>query len=246
MGASILVIDDDINLLAVLQNILEKWGYSVITASDPVEGIKLFYQNTPDMLMLDLMMPNLSGIDVLQRITKKDLEDIPVIVLTASSEDKERIESYEMGADDFIKKPFYFKELQIRIDNLLSRYNKYKRGQAKQTYEEKHLSGLIKNMSIATLLHGLEVDKKSGILKIEHKNTNEKACIFMANGQPYSARMIGRSQPRNEEVIYFVFTWKDGEFEFKECEINTEPEIDMDLTLILLEAARREDEKQKQ
>ena len=120
--ATILVIDDEVDILDLLEMILELEGYCVITAGDGNQGLQLAKTHRPDLILLDLMMPGMDGYAVVEMLkAKPDLATIPVIMLTALAQVNERIQGLTAGAEDYITKPFESQELVLRIESVLSR-----------------------------------------------------------------------------------------------------------------------------
>jgi len=115
----ILVVDDDEAILAMLKCILELEGYNVITASDGGAGLTLLEEKGADLVLLDIMMPGLDGFQVLDRIRQHS--DVPVIMLTAKDEVCTVHYTLEIGADDYVRKPFNTRELLARIEAKLRR-----------------------------------------------------------------------------------------------------------------------------
>ncbi|MBE6914141.1 MAG: response regulator transcription factor [Ruminococcaceae bacterium] len=114
-----LVVEDDGNIAELLRLYLEKDGFEVAHASDGAEGIARFCDFAPDIVLLDIMLPIMDGWAVLRRIRK--LSSTPVIMLTAKSETPDKVSGLEMGADDYVTKPFEIKELLARIHAVLRR-----------------------------------------------------------------------------------------------------------------------------
>ena len=126
--AHILVIDDDLRLRSLLQRYLQENGFLVSGARD-AENARMFLQQYRfDLLIVDVMMPNESGLEFLQKLRQDS--DIPAILLTAMGQAEDRIAGLETGADDYLPKPFEPKELVLRINNILKRVPKYKNEQA--------------------------------------------------------------------------------------------------------------------
>jgi DNA-binding response OmpR family regulator len=119
MTAKILVADDEQNITKLLRLYLRQEGYEVVVARDGREALDRFSIEQPDLLLLDLMMPELSGLQVCTEIRKTS--DVPVIMLTARAEDVDKIVGLEMGADDYITKPFNPRELVARVKAVLRR-----------------------------------------------------------------------------------------------------------------------------
>ncbi len=116
---TILVVEDEPTLLSTLRYNLEREGYRVLTASDGESGLDIARSCDPDALILDLMLPVMSGLDVC-RIVRRD-STVPIIMLTARSEETDRVVGLEIGADDYVVKPFGMRELMARVAAVLRR-----------------------------------------------------------------------------------------------------------------------------
>jgi two-component system response regulator MprA len=117
---TILIVDDDVRLLKMLRRTLVYEGYDVLTAEDGQEALKQVYDRHPDLIVLDWMLPQLDGLDVLQAL-RHDQNDTPVLMLTARDAVEDRVEGLEGGADDYLVKPFAPAELVARLHALLRR-----------------------------------------------------------------------------------------------------------------------------
>lgn len=118
----VLVVDDEASIRRILDTRLSMIGYIVITASDGEEALSLFKKEDPNLVILDVMMPKLDGYGVCQEIRKNS--DVPIIMLTALGDVADRITGLELGADDYVIKPFSPKELEARIRSVLRRTEK--------------------------------------------------------------------------------------------------------------------------
>jgi two-component system alkaline phosphatase synthesis response regulator PhoP len=116
----ILVIEDDASLRLGLEKALASENYSVESAKDGEQGLKLALSCGADLILLDLMLPKLNGFEILRRIREDRLE-APVIILTARGEEEDRIQGFEYGADDYVVKPFSVRELLLRVSAVLRR-----------------------------------------------------------------------------------------------------------------------------
>lgn len=120
----ILVVDDDLNIIELIKYNLINSDYKVITANDGLEAIRLAKEEIPSLILLDLMLPGADGFDVCKEIKKeKELKDTAVIMLTAKGDEFDKVLGLELGADDYITKPFSIRELQARIKAVLRRRN---------------------------------------------------------------------------------------------------------------------------
>lgn len=121
--AKILVVDDDVKILKVIKRFLEREGYEISTASSGAAAIKVIPVQQPDLLILDLMMPNISGSKVIEYLAETN-QSLPVIVLSAKGDTGDRINGLNMGVDDYLSKPFSPLELMLRIKAVLRRVYK--------------------------------------------------------------------------------------------------------------------------
>jgi DNA-binding response OmpR family regulator len=117
--AKLLIVDDDANLMQALELYLTRAGYEVITAADGREGLQKMYLQHPDLIVLDVMMPKLDGWEVCRRI--REVSGVPIIMLTARGQEAEKVRGLQLGADDYVTKPFGLRELEARVESVLRR-----------------------------------------------------------------------------------------------------------------------------
>ena len=122
MNSSILVIEDDSNIQELISEFLSAEGYQVDTANDGLEGIQKFKQGSYDLVILDIMMPNLDGYGVCKMIRKSS--SVPIIFLTALNDEGDQLKVFDLECDDYITKPFSFNLLIKRVEAILRRSNK--------------------------------------------------------------------------------------------------------------------------
>jgi len=122
MGKTILVVDDEPDIVEIIQYNLEKSDFEVVVAEDGPGALEKAREEAPDLIVLDLMLPGLEGTDVC-RLLKQDerTRSIPILMLTAKSEEMDRIIGLELGADDYVTKPFSPREIVLRVRNILRR-----------------------------------------------------------------------------------------------------------------------------
>ena len=136
----ILVVDDDNAINELIKINLELHGYEVIQAFNGIEGFALAKQEQPSLIILDVMMPEVDGYTVAQRIRQaSEISDTPIIMLTALSELKDKVSGFDIGVDDYLTKPFEIEELLVRVRALLKRTNKIPKSTAVRellTYKE--------------------------------------------------------------------------------------------------------------
>ncbi len=117
--ALILLVDDEVAILDMVRYNLEKANYRVLTARDGLDAVRLTESENPDLIILDLMLPGLDGFEVCRRI--RAMSAVPIIMLTAKDEEIDRVVGLELGADDYVVKPFSTRELVARVKSVLRR-----------------------------------------------------------------------------------------------------------------------------
>ena len=122
MESTILIIDDDEKLNRLLTDFLAEFGFKTLTATHPEEGLKKLNQKSPDLVILDVMLPGMDGFEVCKTIRQQSL--VPIIMLTARGELMDKVVGLELGADDYLPKPFEPRELVARIHSVLRRTKK--------------------------------------------------------------------------------------------------------------------------
>jgi two-component system alkaline phosphatase synthesis response regulator PhoP len=124
-GSKILLVEDEESLAVGLEFNLTEEGYDVTLARDGLEALKIFDQNDYDLIILDIMLPHYDGFEVARQIRQRSLQ-IPILMLTARTAAEDVVEGLEIGADDYITKPFHLKELLLRVERMLRRKGWYR------------------------------------------------------------------------------------------------------------------------
>jgi two-component system OmpR family response regulator len=175
MTENILVVEDDRNLLDTLKYNLDKEGYKVITASDGAEAVELARREKPDLIILDIMLPKMNGFEVC-RILRKEM-NVPIMMLTAKADETDKIVGLEIGADDYMTKPFSVRELLARIRAMLRRA---KMAEVKSEYEVSSLK--IGEVEIDVSRH--QVSKGAIILELTPKEFD--LLVFLAKNKGFA------------------------------------------------------------
>lgn len=179
---NILVCDDDKEIVKAIDIYLTKEGYNVLKAYDGIECVDVFKENEVHLVVLDIMMPNQDGIETLKILRK--LSSIPVIMLSAKSEDEDKIIGLNLGADDYVTKPFNPLELIARVNSGIRRYIKlgnYKQEESSNTY----MTG---DLSINDDLKIVTVDGKQ--VKLTPTEYNILLFLLKNKGKVYSIDQI--------------------------------------------------------
>lgn len=128
----LLVIDDDVTLTKALSMYLAHAGYEVFVASNGAEGLRVFFAQRPDLVILDVMMPQMDGWETCRRI--REMSTVPILMLTARSQETDRVMGLKLGADDYVCKPFSLKELEARIEAILRRTERAERNEKRRVF----------------------------------------------------------------------------------------------------------------
>jgi two-component system alkaline phosphatase synthesis response regulator PhoP len=118
-GKRVLVVDDDVKTVELVRLYLDRDGYQVLTAYDGVEALRQARESNPDLVVLDLMLPDIDGLEVCRSLRRES--DVPIIMLTARTTDRDKLTGLDLGADDYVTKPFSPKELAARVRAVLRR-----------------------------------------------------------------------------------------------------------------------------
>src|SRR5438046_7747092 len=131
--ARILIVEDEPAMVAALRHNFEYEGVQVATALDGVEGLERALKDAPDLVILDVMMPRMSGLDVCKQLKSKR-PSIPIIMLTARGQEVDKVVGLELGADDYVTKPFSIRELLARVKAVLRRARPVPKEQARYSF----------------------------------------------------------------------------------------------------------------
>jgi len=115
----LMIIDDDAELVEDLKEAFEARGYTVVGITDPKEALYAIYKEDPDLIILDIMMPDITGWEICSRV--REFSSVPIIMLTAKITDEDKVRGLELGADDYVTKPFNLEELALRVKRVLER-----------------------------------------------------------------------------------------------------------------------------
>lgn len=265
----ILVADDDAWILRMVTTVLEKRGYEVITAVDGEEAYEKAIESPPNLVITDVMMPSMDGWTLIKALrARPEFAFVPVIFLTALSGDDDRIRGFRLGADDYLPKPFRFEELDLRVAKTLERIQLLEEATRARLdgapmapidpaaegsgrlrapgSQGRALEGSLEEVGLSALLTLLEMERKTGVLAVERLGGDEPvvARLFLRNGRVLCAEVEGLDEPRNELCVYFMLEWSSGQFAFEPGPVERPDEIKTSTTYLLMEGARRLDERE--
>lgn len=160
---SVLIAEDEKNLLDTLKYNIEREGYKALTASDGEKALDLARSSKPNLVVLDIMLPKLSGLEIC-RILRRE-SDVPILMLTAKGEEIDRVVGLEMGADDYVVKPFSMRELMARVNSMM------RRSQAKTERTNEQSKRIMQ-------ANNLEIDLNGHVAKLDSKPLDLKPREF--------------------------------------------------------------------
>lgn len=137
MKKTLLIVEDDTELNKMIAAALQRRGFDVLSATHGRQALQIAYEAHPDLVILDVMMPEIDGFQVCQRL--REMSDVPIVFLTAKAEEEDLVRGFSLGADDYVKKPFSLTELEMRIRAVLNRAN-HDKSETTKLYED----GLLK------------------------------------------------------------------------------------------------------
>jgi DNA-binding response OmpR family regulator len=181
LDETILLVDDDAALLEVTSIILTSEGYRVVTAEDGAEALRILGREGLDLVVLDIMLPRMSGFEVLKKM--REHSDVPVVLLTAKSQSVDKVVGLELGADDYITKPFDTKELLARIKAILRRFGRDTRGR----------EGLLKLGSLELDPNGYTVSRSGEMLDLTPTEFKILALLMRRPGQAFTRAQISEA-----------------------------------------------------
>ncbi len=184
----ILVADDEASIRRILETRLKMVGYDVVTAEDGEEAVEVFNKSNPDLVILDVMMPKMDGYGVTREIRRTS--DVPIIILTALGDVSERITGLELGADDYVIKPFSPKELEARVKAVLRRTNTKESGASPTPSGAKIPKNVITTGSIKIDTARRQVYRKNERIRLTGMEFSLLELMVNNSGQAFSRNEI--------------------------------------------------------
>ncbi|MBW8686056.1 response regulator transcription factor [Chitinophaga rhizophila] len=174
--SKVLLIEDEWQLGQIVKDSLEMRGFEMLYAADGKEGLRLYQEHKPDVVVLDIMMPNMDGFTVTTEIRKQD-KTTPIIFLTAKSQTTDVVKGFELGGNDYLKKPFSMDELIVRIKALLQRFKEASGGGTMGSQDEIHIGQYVFNYTKQTLTRNNTTEflshREAEILRRLSENLNQ-------------------------------------------------------------------------
>lgn len=236
---NVLLVDDSASMRAEMAAALRARGLNVTTAENGLVAMSSALKSEPDLILTDVEMPEMDGWTLLRMARgRKKLAHIPIVFLTALSDDMSRLQGYRMGVDDYLPKNLPPDEIVARLQGVVARRS----GASAAGSESRGLRGDLQHVRLGSVLSFLEAEKKTGDLRLD--SGEDSAVLRLVQGVLRDVKNLGRA-PNAAERVFELLDWQSGQFEFFSVpveeigELGLEP---MSVTYLLMEHARREDE----
>ena len=208
----ILVVDDEKLLVKGIKFNLENDGYEVVTGSDGMEAVEQAASESPDLIVLDLMMPRLDGLEACTKI--REFSQVPIIMLTAKSEDMDKLLGFEHGADDYLTKPFNILELKARIRALLRRSGALETQRSRITVGELTVDTQERNVyknGVVADLTAREFDMVELLIRNPNRVYSRENLLDLIWGyDAYRSDIREKLETVPAEPVYFMTKWGVG------------------------------------
>ncbi len=232
---NLLLVDDDAKGLRVMEVSLRNAGYSVTTAANGAEALSKVETARPALVLADTAMPVLDGYELCRRMkADPELAEIPFLFLTDETSVEAKVRGLELGADDYLTKPIYIKEIVTRVRMVLQKRER----ESLERKDKRRFFGSLEDMGVVDLLQTIEIGRKTGVLSITRAG-GASARMWFEDGRVIDAEVGGL---RGEEAIYRLLTWEQGDFEIDFRAPDRTPTIKTSTQGLLMEGMRRVDE----
>ena len=202
-----LVVDDEPNIVDLLVFNLEKEGYNTIVANDGITAVDMALKEKPDLILLDVMIPKLDGISVCKKIRYAlNISNIPILMISARDTESDKIVGLEMGADDYITKPFQTRELMARIKANLRKAELNSNMEMYQNSKQEDKSDIIKVGDLSLDLKKVEVKVKGEVINLTKKEFDVLKYLASQPGQVVTREMLLRDVWEYEEYVGAIRT----------------------------------------
>jgi two-component system response regulator VicR len=178
MGKTVLIVEDEQNIVDILAFNLSRDGYDTIEAYDGTTGLQLALEHNPDLILLDLMLPGMNGFEVCRKVRESG-SSTPILMLTAREEEADKVMGLELGADDYITKPFSMRELLARVKANIRRRSLDAGTRAPS-------ENLLRQGQLVVDLSAVTVQKNGVTIEVTQKEFDLLTCLLTAPGKVYS------------------------------------------------------------
>ncbi len=242
MSYRILIVEDEPGMIELLTVALEDEGYNISIANNGQQGLRKVEEESPDLIISDVMMPDMNGYDFCQQLRENPkTAAIPFIFLTAKKDVSDRVRGLNLGADDYISKPFHVVEVVARIKTLMMRVKRARPAAAQPaamtTESEAAFAGDLEKMSIGEVVQTITLTRKNGRLLVV--NGAKRGEVYFQDAMVTYADV---DRKKGEEAVYRLLSWKNGQFKFDSGAMAKTRNLQKSAEGLLMEGMRRLDE----
>lgn len=240
MSSRILIVEDEPGMIELLTVALEDEGYEISIASNGEQGLKKVDDEEPDLIISDVMMPDMNGYDFCQQLrANPKTTATPFIFLTAKKDVSDRVRGLSLGADDYISKPFHVVEVVARIKTLLQRAKRTRPAPPPPSMPETEaaFAGDLEKMSIGEVVQTIALTRKNGCLVVH--NNGRRGEVYFHEGIVTYADV---DRKKGEEGVYRLLSWQHGQFKFDSGSVAKTQNVQKSAESLLMEGMRRLDE----
>jgi len=234
----ILAVDDSPTVTEMVRDAFEAEGYRVFTAGDGAAALNLALAENPDLIIADITMPGLDGWELCSQIRSNPFTSfIPFIFLTVRGQAPDRIRGLQMGADDYLTKPFAMEELKARVNLIFQRMLKTQ--EAVLLRRQKTLSGTTRDVGLTDLIQMFAANQKTGLLKISRVGKPTGRIAFSAG----RVIRVELGAARGQKALFRLLDWPDAQFEVDPLtELDRDESLSEKSEVLLMEGVRQLDE----
>jgi DNA-binding response OmpR family regulator len=239
----VLVVDDDAAYCKLAAEPFRDRGDTVAVAHDGIEALAQCIRERPDVVLCDVQMPKMDGWQLLRMVRARPaLAEVPFLFMTTLTSEDDRLLGYRLGVDDYIDKPYRPLEVVARADRAISRAARRRETSAGTPSDKSSLRGDVEQVSLASVLAFLELERKTGVLEVEGLY---QARLFVRDGSLLRVEREVLEHGRttgDREAVFELLDWRRGTFEFQAGKVEGEDRLRSNITSLLLEHARLSDE----
>lgn len=237
----ILVVDDDDWILSGVTAVLNDAGFEVRCARDGQEGLEAAFDEEPDLVITDVLMPRMDGWEFVRRLRSyPQFALVPMFFLTTRGGAQDRIAGYQLGADEYLGKPVNFLELPRRILKALAYRRQLEQQLDGPATGGKGLQGSLDQIGMATLLSVLNAGRRSGILRLFGDRVWDDVLIYLVRGHLHRVEVQGRGRMSAEQALRQLMSRLRGSFEFSPMNLRMPDEMNLPIIRLLLRSVAPE------
>lgn len=242
----LLILDDEPAVHQLVRTILKRGEYDLQSFLSPGQALQSAKQFPPDLVVTDVLMPMMDGWTFVKSLRATPAGAlVPVIFLTSQNSTEDYIRGFRLGADDYLDKASEFWNLAERVARALTRKREIESTVAPAAAPSGVLKGKFDQIGLASLLTVLDLGKRGGILRVRRPAPPEEGVVYLVDGRVFRADLQDRKEVRDREALYAMLKWSDGTFEFTAEKLRVADQVGLATTEILLEGARRIDERRR-